>query len=65
MSNVAPSSSIYKVDYNDPQIKVEGRIRKILSPRIFLVQKNATNVYQNIAVRYGLGFFNLNRLRLR
>lgn len=59
------SACIYKIDYNSPQIKVEDSIKKILRPRIFLVQKNATQAYQNIAIRYGLGFVNLNKIRLR
>jgi len=36
-----------------------------MKPRIFFVQLNHTNVFQNIALKFGLGFINLNKYRLR
>lgn len=33
----------------------------MLRPRVFLVQENFTNLFQNIAVKYNLEFFDLRR----
>lgn len=65
ITELQPLANIYKVDYNGPEIRAEEVIAKILKPRIFLVQNNNTNVYQNIALRYGLGFVNLSKQSLR
>jgi hypothetical protein len=36
-----------------------------MKPRIYLIQSNNTLVYQNIAIRYNLGFINLNNYKLK
>lgn len=53
------------MDNNAPQILVEKLINSILKPRVFLVQVNNSLVYQSLAIKYDMGFVNLNRIRLR
>ncbi len=48
-----------------PQILAEPLFNSILRPRIFLVQRNNHLVYQNLAIRYNMGFVNLGMNNLR
>ena len=43
----------------------EGQINCILQPNIFLVQKNNHMAYQNIAIKYNLGYVNLSAMKLK
>lgn len=65
LAEFGPSSKIFQVDYSQPQILAESHINLVMRPRIFLVQRNNHLVYQNIAIRYNLGFINLNITPLR
>lgn len=62
---MAPSAKVFKVDYNAPQILAENNFNSIMKPRVFLVQRNNNVVYQNIAIKYDMGFISLNKMRLR
>lgn len=56
-----PSATIYQIDFSPQLILAEKLLDDILRPRVFLIQNNHTNLYQNLAVRYNMGFYDLRR----
>ena len=56
-----PSSTIYQIDFSPQLILAEKLIDDILRPRIFLIQTNQTTLFQNIAIRYNMGYYDLRR----
>lgn len=65
MSEVSAESKIYQVEYNMAQLLGEPLLNSVLKPRIFLVQKNNNLIYQNIAIKFNMGFINLEKKGLR
>ena len=57
----SPSSTIYQIDFNSQLIIAEKLIDDILRPRIYLIQTNQRNLFQNIAIRNNMGFYDLRR----
>lgn len=60
-----PLAVLYQVDFSQPLIQAEKLLEEILKPRVFLVQDNGSLLYQNIAIRQNLGYFNLRRQSLK
>lgn len=56
-----PNATIYQIDFSPQLILAEKLLDDILRPRIFVVQSNQTTLFQNIAIRYNMGFFDLRR----
>ena len=60
-----PNTILYQIDFSPQLIIAERLLDEILKPRVFLVQENNTLLYQNIAVKYNLGFFDLKKESLK
>lgn len=56
-----PSSTVYNIDFTPQLIKGERLLDDVLRPRVFLIQDNPTNLFQNIAVKYNIDFFDVRR----
>lgn len=65
ISELSPASKIYQVDYNNPKLLAEPLLNSVLKPRIFLIKKNNQRIYHNIAIKYDMGFVNLDMHTLR
>ena len=55
------NTTLFQIDFNQQMILAEKLLDEVLRPRVFLVQNNPTTLYQNIAIRYGVGFFDLRK----
>ncbi len=56
-----PNTILYQIDFSPQLIQAEKLLDSILKPRVFLIQDNFTNLFQNIAIRYDLDYYDLRR----
>lgn len=56
-----PNTILYQIDFSSQLIQAEKLLDSILKPRVFLIQDNFTNLFQNIAIRYDLDYYDLRR----
>ena len=61
MTARCPNTTLYQVDFSPQLILAEKLLDEILKPRVFLIQENFTNLFQNISVRHNLDYFDLKR----
>lgn len=56
-----PNTTLFQIDFSPQLIQAEKLLDSILKPRVFLIQDNFTNLFQNIAIRYDLDYYDLRR----
>lgn len=61
----APTCRVETLNYDKAQVLAEADINCIMQPKIFLVQRNNHTAFQNIAIKYNVGYVNLGTCKLR
>jgi hypothetical protein len=64
-SNKSPLSTLYQIEFSQPLIQAEELLRDILRPRVYLIQENGTFLYENMAIRHNIGYFNFEMYNLQ